>query len=99
MSFLSVNSATADSAVIGAASVQFTTINAMAAGQFFELVANADCWYSQGANPTATAGAGSIFLPARKSVIIDGALGAKIALIQDGASAGKASLARIKWVK
>lgn len=85
-----------DVATIGAASVQFANINAMAPGQFFVLVASGDLWFLQSANPTASAAAGSCFLPAKTPAIISGANGARIAIIQDGASTGKASLTRVQ---
>lgn len=54
-------------------------------------VANVASWIAQGASPTASAGSGSMYVPAGAQIIIDGALGASLAVIDDG-SAGKCSL-------
>jgi hypothetical protein len=70
---------------------QFTGIGAtMAAGKLFVFAATADCWISQGSNPTATKGAGSRFVKAGVEVVVDGAQGAKLAVLQD-ATGGNAS--------
>jgi hypothetical protein len=74
---------------------QFTGIGAtMAAGQLFVFAATVDCWISQGSNPTATKGVGSRFVKAGLEVIVDGAQGAKLAVLQDAAG-GNASLTQI----
>lgn len=101
MSYLapySTDAAHADSVAVGAASAQFTNIVAMAAGEIYVLVANVDLWYKQGANPTASAAAGSVFLPARATAVIDGSQGVKLAVIQDS-TGGKASLCRARVVR
>lgn len=81
----------ADAVAVGAASATFPVITTMAVGQRFVFVANTACWIAQGAAPVASAAAGSMFVPANTQVMIDGANGARLAVIQD-AVAGKASL-------
>jgi hypothetical protein len=61
----------------------------------YEFVANVDSWICQGASPTASAGAGSMFVPANVPVIIDGVNGAALAVIQDSTS-GRAALTPIQ---
>jgi len=65
----------------------------MLAGSYYAFVSTTDCWIQQGATPTATAGAGSMFVPAKTVWFLDGAAGADLAVIQDTAG-GKASLTR-----
>lgn len=89
--------AQADFVAVGAASTLFPNINAMAADQYYVYTANVASWIMQGAAPTAAALAGSMFVPANTPVYIDGAYGAKLAVIQD-ATVGKASLVRVKAV-
>lgn len=78
---------------VGAASVPF--VSTMADGQFWLFVSNANCWIKQGSGtPVATAGALSMYVPANTVIVINGKAGANLAVIQDGASTGKASLTR-----
>jgi hypothetical protein len=75
--------------------VQFTGVGAaMANGQLFVFQATADCWICQGSNPTATKGAGSMFVQKGVQVLIDGNQGAKLAVLQDS-TGGNASLVAI----
>lgn len=53
-----------------------------------------NCWILQGANPTATAADGSMFVPANTQIVIWGGMGAKLAVLRDGGSDGKCSLTR-----
>ena len=86
--------ATADEVAVGAASALFPNIQTMAPGQYFIYCANVASWIKQGAAPTASAAAGSLFVPANTPYFISGALGIKLAVIEDG-SAGKASLCQV----
>lgn len=72
-------------------SAQFNTITAMAAGQLFLFCSTTNCYIAQAANPTASAADGSMFVPAGVIVTIDGAYGAKLAVIRSTAD-GTASL-------
>jgi len=75
-----------DFVAIAAASAQFTGIGAtLVAGQAWRLTSTTDCYYQQGANPTAAAAAGSEFLQKGQPVMLDGAQGGKVALIQSAA--------------
>ena len=87
----------ADSVAVGAVSVTFPNIVAMAADQYYVYTANVASWIKQGATPTASAAAGSMFVPANTPVYIDGAYGVQLAVIQDS-TGGKASLVRVKAV-
>lgn len=79
---------------VGASTGQFSV--SMADPQIWMFVANVDAWIAQGANPTASAGAGSMFVPARTPVYILGSAGAKLAVIEDS-SGGKASLTEVRY--
>lgn len=61
-------------------------------------VANTDSWIAQGASPTASAGAGSMFVPARLPVLVDGANGSHVSVIRDSAD-GRASLTPLQLSK
>lgn len=86
-----LDTASALEAVVGSSSAQF---GAMAAHEIWMLEADTDLFYSQGANPTATAGAGSSFLAKGQQALLDGSFGAKVAVLQDSV-AGKATLSRV----
>jgi hypothetical protein len=87
--------ALADEVAAGAGSLQFATLAMDITGSrgqhLYRYCANVATWIAQGANPTATAGAGSMYVPAGSPVLLDGFDGAKLAVIEDG-SAGKANL-------
>jgi hypothetical protein len=57
----------------------------------YRLTSNVDLWWAQGSSPTASAGAGSAFLAAGDGALIEGRLGARVAVISDGVD-GRASL-------
>ena len=61
----------------------------------YVLVTSTLAWCSQGASPTASAGAGSFLVPANTPTLIDGAIGAKLALLQHTAG-GSATLVRVR---
>lgn len=63
----------------------------------YSYVSNVATWIAQGASPTASAGAGSMYVPANVVVILDGAYGAELSVIAD-ASSGKASLTPVSTV-
>ncbi len=78
---------------VGAASAQFSAT--MAAGELWSFQSTTNCFIAQGANPTAAAANGSVAVAAGQLVLIDGALGAKLAVIQQAAG-GSASLCRMR---
>lgn len=84
-----------DEVAVGAASAQFANIVAMAAGQMYVFVSSTACWILQGANPTASAAPGSMYVPPNTIVFIGGLNGIKLAVIQDAAP-GKASLTKVQ---
>ena len=79
-------------AVSGTAATMAPT---MAAGEVWLFVSSTNCYIAQGAAPEATAGDGSMFVPAGVIIPIDGALGAKLSVIQ-AAAGGTASLTRAR---
>lgn len=78
---------------VGAASAQFDL--ELAADAFYVLVADVPLWIAQGANPTASAGAGSMRWPANVPLQVAGACGAKVAAIRASGD-GAASLTRLR---
>jgi hypothetical protein len=86
---------TSDSQAVGAASAQFSPT--MEADQVWMFISTTNCWIAQGTNPTAAAADGNMFVPANVFVMIDGGVGAKLAVIQASAG-GTASLTRCKAV-
>lgn len=73
-----------------------TTFGAMAITkplgiELWQFQSNIACWISQGATPTATAGAGSMYVGPNQPVLLDGHNGAVVAVIQDAAG-GKCTL-------
>lgn len=83
-----------DEVAVGAVSAQFANIVAMVAASYYLFISNTGCWIQQGANPTASAAPGSMFVPANTPIYVGGQTGAKLAVIQDALS-GKASLTRV----
>lgn len=82
-----------------AADLATALVTTSAPGVFVSLYqANTDTWIAQGASPTASAGAGSMFVPARTQVYIDGINGAKLSVIRDSAD-GRASLTPVMWAR
>ena len=82
---------TSDSQAVGAVSAQFTPT--MTADEVWMFISTTNCWIAQGANPTAAAADGNMFVPANVFVMISGRAGAKLAVIQASAG-GTASLTR-----
>lgn len=90
----------ADVAAVGASAVAFTLV--MKPGERYRLTTNASMWFRQStdttANPAAKATAPSVYLAAGAEVTLTTSLagaGTKLSVIQDGASTGFASLARV----
>ena len=77
-------------------STAFTGIGAaMTSGTFYALTMTAAGWICQSnAGTAATKGTGSIFLPANITLLIDGAQGSKLTVLQDSAG-GNASLVQV----
>ena len=101
MSVLVPTISAADEIAVGASSATFglamTTIGVL--GQaLYRFVSTTNCWLAQSATPTATSGAGSLFVPANTIVILDGSLGTHAACIQDS-TGGKASLCPVLDVR
>lgn len=72
----------------------------MTAGSRWVLIGNVAFWWKQGAHAAlgtsgASAGAGSMYVPAGQFVYVDPSMGADVSVINDG-SAGKCSLTRVK---
>lgn len=76
---------------VGAASVPFGAT--MTKDDAYLFVSSTACWIAQGTSPVASAGAGSMYVPANVVIAISGRAGADVAVIQDSVS-GKASLTR-----
>jgi len=67
--------------------------NPVLGSALYAYVCTVDSWVTQAASAAvATAGDGSMFVPAKTIVQLDGALGASVAAIRDGGSSGTASL-------
>jgi hypothetical protein len=98
MDVIATSTTSADEVAVGAASATFPTLlmttTGIAGQNLYQYCSNVASWIAQGAAPTATAGPGSMYVPANTPVLVDGAQGAKLAVIEDS-SAGKASLARV----
>lgn len=97
MAIFSPDTSTALEVAVGAAHVEFNA--AMAANTYWMFVSTTNCWIKQGSHAAlttsgASAGAGSMFVPALAQIIIKGDLGADLSVIQDAAG-GKASLTRM----
>lgn len=70
----------------------------MIPNRWYELTVSTDTWYSQGANPTASVGSGSVLLPAGGKVLLNGGKGAKVALFTP-TTAGTACLAQAEMIR
>lgn len=92
-----VPTTSSDRKTVTVASQQFDTT--LASGEFFVMTSTVSCYIAQGANPTASAADGSTIISAGQSVLIEGDLGAKLAIIRIGSSDGEATLTRVKFVK
>ena len=74
---------------------QFAGIaSTMVSGQLWWFVSSAACWILQGANPTALKAATSLYVPPNAYILIDGAQGAKLSVLQDG-TGGNACMQRL----
>ena len=89
-----ITGAAIESAVTGTAATLTSSIVVGQPGQYlYEFSANVACWLAQGgAGTTASAGAGSMWIPAGQVVTIDSVNGSHVSVISDGTS-GKCSLA------
>lgn len=83
---------------VTAVSAQFATIDDMAASRYYRYCCTVPSWIAQGADPTASAAAGSMFADAGEVIVLDGALGVKLAAIREGGSDGTATLTPLKVV-
>ncbi len=88
-----VNPSLGDNTAVGAVSAQAGTTMTVASEYLF--MSDSSCYLAQGANPTASAADGSMLVPAGVPVLLQGRNGAKIAVIQSGATGGNCSLTRI----
>ena len=77
---------------VGAASAQFDL--ELDPKSSYVLISDVPIWLAQGANPTASAGAGSMRWPANVPLQIAGLVGAKVAAIR-AAGDGNASLTQL----
>lgn len=94
---LSPDTSTSLELAVGAAHAEFNAN--MAAHTYWLFVSTTNCWIKQGAHAAlvtsgASAGAGSMFVPALAQVVISGDLGADLSVIED-TTTGKASLTRV----
>lgn len=87
--------ALADYTTVVTASSQFTTIVAMAPGQYYVFVSSTNCFIKQGSNPTASVAALSLFVPANVPLVLNGNDGIKLAVIRQTAD-GVASLCPLR---
>jgi hypothetical protein len=91
--FITPNS---DVQTVGGVEVDFDTT--MAADQYYLLVSSTLCWVKQGTAPVAASAAdGSTLVPPNTPILINGALGAKLSIVQHTAG-GSASLTRVQMV-
>lgn len=88
---LAPDTTSSDSQAVGAASAPFTST--IGKNEIWMFVSTTNCWIAQGANPTAAAADGNMFVPANVIVPISGLGGEKLAVIQASAG-GTASLTR-----
>lgn len=66
----------------------------MQPGNFYQYVATVATWIAQGETPTASAGAGSMYVPANFVVTLTGICGPDLSVVRDSVD-GKASLTRL----
>lgn len=89
-----VPTTSSDYKTVTSSSQQFDTT--MAAEEFYVFTSSVACYIAQGANPTAAAADGSTILGAGQSCMIDGRIGAKLAVKRIGSVDGEATLTRAK---
>ena len=97
MAIIAVDPSTSIVSAVAATHNEFNV--AMTGYETWVLSSNVGCWYKQGAHAAlgasgASAGSGSFYLAAGVPQPIDGKAGADLSIILDGATPGKASLAR-----
>lgn len=91
-----VPTTTSDRSTVTAASQQFSF--SMTAGQYYVVTSTIGAYILQGANPTASAADNNTYIAAGQSVLIDGSIGAKLAIIREGSSDGAATMTLVKFV-
>lgn len=90
---ISPDTSTALAVTVSGVSADFSAT--MVAKEYWLFVSSTNCWITQGATPTAVAGAaGNMYVPANTPIVIDGRCGASLAVIQATAG-GSASLTRL----
>ncbi len=86
-------SSNSDRKTVTGSSAQFDT--SMAAGEFYVFTTSVAAYIAQGSNPTADAADGSVLIGKGQSCMIDGRLGAKLA-VKRATEDGEATLTRAK---
>lgn len=89
--------------VVPAGIPEFSTVTAspqnitttMSAGNLYLFSTTTSCWIAWGSNPTASAAAGSLLVPAGTSLLIHGTFGPKLSILRDAAD-GKASIVVVR---
>ncbi len=76
---------TSEALAVDSSSTQFTLTLVTSPPKQYTFVSTTNCWIAQGANPTASAASGSMFVPALYPVLIDGRHGAKLAVVRNTA--------------
>lgn len=97
MAILAVDPSTSIVSAVAATHNEFNAT--MASSETWVLSSNVGCWYKQGTHAAlttagASAASGSVYLAAGVDRPIDGKAGTDLSIILDGATPGKASLAR-----
>ena len=86
-----------DRSTVTSASQQFSfTMND---DEFYVVTSTIGAYILQGSNPTASAADNNTYIAAGQSVLISGSLGAKLAIIREGAVDGAATMTRVAFVK
>lgn len=85
----------AKTSTVTAAAAAFSAGMLNTSNAFWLFSSSTNCWISQGATPTAVAGAaGNTFVGAGQQVYLDGRNGADVSVVRDTAD-GKASLTKV----
>ncbi len=92
-----VPTATSDRTTVTSSSQQFSFT--MVAGEFYVVTSTIGAYILQGTNPTAAAADNNTYIGPNQSVMIDGAAGAKLAIIREGSSDGAATMTLVRFVK
>lgn len=95
MTLLTHELATSEFLAVTGASAPFTTD--MLPGEVWEYVCDVASWIKQGATPTASAGSGSMYVPAGRAVLVEAAFdaGENLAAIR-AVGSGSATLTRMR---